>query len=124
MVFVGGTGRSGTHVLAQAALPQHDRWRSCPVEVRFHVDARAFPGLLVGQVSKAQFLRRLRGFWWKGFQTSRMRGMYRFVTASGSKRAVADVRGRLDEDPEAACRQPVLRPALAVRSGAGRRRRR
>ena len=29
---------------------------------------------------------RLRGFWWKGFQTGRMRGMFRFVPESASRR--------------------------------------
>src|ERR671934_878345 len=80
IVFVGGTGRSGTHILARL-LAKHERLALVPVEVRFHVDDRGFPGLLAGDVSREQFVRRLRGFWWKGFQTMRMRGMYRFVPA-------------------------------------------
>jgi transposase-like protein len=102
-VFVGGTGRSGTHILAKL-LAKHDKLALVPVEVRFHVDHRGFPGLLSGDVSKEQFLRRLRGFWWKGFQTRRLRGMYRFVPQERFEGAVAAFEGRVDSDPELACR--------------------
>src|SRR2546423_15723282 len=71
IVFVGGTGRSGTHVLAKL-LSKHPRLSLIPVEVRFHVEDQGFPGLLAGTTSKEDFVRRLRGFWWKGFQTRRM----------------------------------------------------
>ena len=78
LVFIGGTGRSGTHVLSQL-LSRHDRFGLVPVEVRFHTDPDGFPGLLAGEVTPQQFVKRLRGYWWKGFQTRRMRGMFRFV---------------------------------------------
>lgn len=104
IVFVGGTGRSGTHVVAKL-LSRHPRLAMIPVEVRFHVEERGFPGLLAGRVSKEQFVRRLRGFWWKGFQTSRMRGLYRFVPAERFERAVTSFEACFDDDPEAACRQ-------------------
>src|SRR5690606_16842912 len=74
IVFVGGTGRSGTHVIARL-LGKHVHYRAIPVECRFHTDPDGFPGLLAGEVSKARFLRRMRGFWWRGFQTNRLRGM-------------------------------------------------
>ncbi len=93
MVFVGGTGRSGTHVLAKL-LGKHSKMALVPVEVRFHVESGGFPGLLSGSVSKDEFLRRLRGFWWRGFQTRRMRGLYRFVPEERFEAAVASVRGR------------------------------
>ena len=50
-------------------------------------------------------MRRLRGFWWKGFQTSRMRGMFRFVPRGAVRGGVEAFEARFDEDPEAACRQ-------------------
>ena len=74
ILFVGGTGRSGTHVLAKL-ISRHPRLAMFPMEVRFHVEERGFPGLLAGRVSKQQFVERLRGFWWRGFQTRRMRGL-------------------------------------------------
>jgi Sulfotransferase family len=104
VLFVGGTGRSGTHVLAKL-LSRHPRLAMIPIEVRFHVEDRGFPGLLAGHVSKEQFVRRLRGFWWKGFQTSRMRGLYRFVPAERFERAVTSFEASFDDDREAACRQ-------------------
>jgi len=113
VVFVGGTGRSGTHVLAKL-LGKHDKMALVPVEVRFHVESDGFPGLLSGSVSKAQFLRRLRGFWWKGFQTRRMRGLYRFVPEERFEAAVATFEAGFDEDPETACSR-LFYDLLAVR---------
>jgi hypothetical protein len=107
IVFVGGTGRSGTHIVARL-LSRHPRFAVIPVEVRFHVEERGFPGLLAGEVSKEEFLRRLRGFWWKGFQTRRMRGMFRFVDRRRFEDAVAIFDEAFDDDPEGACRRLFL----------------
>jgi hypothetical protein len=103
IVFVGGTGRSGTHVVAKL-FSRHPHLALVPVEVRFHVEEGGFPGLLEGRVSVEAFVRRLRGFWWKGFQTRRMRGMYRFVPEPRFERAVARFQEGFETDPEAACR--------------------
>jgi hypothetical protein len=104
ILFVGGTGRSGTHVLAKL-ISRHPRLAMFPMEVRFHVEERGFPGLLAGRVSRQQFVERLRGFWWKGFQTQRMRGLYRFVAAESFEQAVASFEASFDSDPEKACRK-------------------
>ena len=103
VVFIGGTGRSGTHVLAQL-ISRHARFGLVPVEVRFHTDADGFPGLLAGEVSPEDFVKRLRGFWWKGFQTSRMRGMYRFVDRDRFDAAVARFEAEHEADLDQACR--------------------
>ena len=103
VVFIGGTGRSGTHVLAQL-ISRHARFGLVPVEVRFHTDADGFPGLLAGEVSPEDFVKRLRGFWWKGFQTSRMRGMYRFVERERFDAAVARFEAEHEADLDQACR--------------------
>ena len=103
-VFVGGTGRSGTHVLARL-LSRHPHFALVPVEVRFHVEERGFPGLLAGRVSREDFVRRLRGFWWKGFQTGRLRGMYRFVDEERFEAAIAAFETTFNDDPEEACRR-------------------
>jgi hypothetical protein len=103
VLFVGGTGRSGTHVVAKL-FGKHSKMALVPVEVRFHVEDRGFPGLLSGAVTKEQFLRRLRGFWWRGFQTRRMRGLYRFVPEERFERAVARFEPAFDADPEGSCR--------------------
>ena len=104
VVFVGGTGRSGTHIVAQL-LGRSPGLAMIPVEVRFHTDDDGFPGLLAGDVSLERFVRRLRGYWWKGFQTRRFRGMYRFVDRDRFDRAVAAFESRFGEQPDEACRQ-------------------
>ena len=107
IVFVGGTGRSGTHVIARLLGRSMDL-AAIPVECRFHAEERGFPGLLSGQVSKRAFLRRMRGFWWKGFQRSRFRGLHRFVERERFETALARFDERFDADPEGACRQLFL----------------
>ena len=64
LLFVGGTGRSGTHVVSQL-LAGHSHWARVPIEARFHVNPQGFPDLLSGQVSPEQFLRKLKRFWWR-----------------------------------------------------------
>lgn len=103
-LFVGGTGRSGTHVIANL-LSRSQSYAVAPVECRFHVEERGFPGLLAGTVTKRRFLRRLRGFWWKGFQTRRFRGLYRFVPRERFDAAVERFDAGFDSDPAEACRE-------------------
>jgi hypothetical protein len=104
VVFVGGTGRSGTHIVAQLLGRSHNL-AMIPVEVRFHTDPDGFPGLLAGEVPLERFIKRLRGFWWKGFQTRRFRGMYRFVDRERFDGAVAAFESAFADDPEGACRR-------------------
>ena len=101
LVFVGGTGRSGTHVLSQL-LSRHNRYGLVPVEVRFHTDPDGFPGLLAGEVTPEQFVKRLRGFWWKGFQTSALPRHVPLRRARALRRRGGAVRGRP--------RRPTSRP--------------
>jgi hypothetical protein len=107
IVFVGGTGRSGTHVIARLLGRSMDL-AAIPVECRFHAEDRGFAGLLGGDVSKRAFVRRMRGFWWKGFQSSRFRGLHRFVDRERFETALARFEERFDADPEGACRQLFL----------------
>ena len=107
ILFVGGTGRSGTHVVAKLAA-RNSNYRLVPVECRFHVDREGFPGLLAGEVSKREFIRRMRGFWWRGFQTDRLRGLYRVVPRERFDEAMENCDRRFDEEREQACRQLFL----------------
>jgi hypothetical protein len=104
IVFVGGTGRSGTHVIATLLCRNVDL-ALIPVESRFHVDRGGIPDLLAGNVSKAAFLRRLRGRWWKSFQTNRFRGLHRMMDRERLDAAIAAFEPSFERDPEAACRQ-------------------
>jgi hypothetical protein len=104
VTFVGGTGRSGTHVLAQ--LLSRNAWLALiPVEVRFHTDPDGFPGLLAGEVTLEFFMRRLRGYWWKGFQTRRFRGLHRFVDRERFEAAADRFESEFGNDPQGACRR-------------------
>jgi Sulfotransferase family len=107
IVFVGGTGRSGTHVVARLLSRSH-HYGLVPVECRFHTDDDGFPGLLAGAVDKRRFIRRLRGFWWRGFQTNRLRGLHKFMPRERLDRAVETFDAGFDEDPEGACRRLFL----------------
>lgn len=104
ILFVGGTGRSGTHVVAKLAA-RNSNYRLVPIETRFHVDDEGFPGLLAGTVTKRAFIKRMRGFWWKGFLTDRMRGLYSFVPRERFDAALGEFDQRFDAEPDAACRK-------------------
>ena len=104
ILFVGGTGRSGTHIAARL-LARSPHYSLIPVECRFHTDDDGFPGLLAGEVTKSRFLRRLRGSWWRGFQTNRIRGLHRFVPRERFDRAVEAFDASFEADRHAACRR-------------------
>ena len=63
LVFVGGTGRSGTHVLSYL-LDRHSRFHGVPIECRFHCNPKGLADLVRGETDPADFLRKLRGYWW------------------------------------------------------------
>jgi hypothetical protein len=104
VLFVGGTGRSGTHI-ASRLLGKSPHLALIPVECRFHTDDDGFPGLLAGEVSKERFLRRMRGYWWKSFQTNRIRGLHRFVPRERFDSALATFDSGFEADPRVACRR-------------------
>jgi Sulfotransferase family len=106
IVFVGGTGRSGTHVIAQLLCRNVDL-ALIPVETRFHCEPGGFPDLLSGKVTNAEFLKRLRGTWWKGFQTNRwrFRGMHRLLDRGHFEASVAAFDAGYDADHDGACRR-------------------
>ncbi len=121
ILFVGGTGRSGTHIIS-ALLDRTRAYALIPVECRFHVERRGFPGLLAGEVTKKQFIRRMRGFWWKGFQTNRFRGLYRFVEREVFDAALDRFDEAFDSDPEDACRKlfyDILWPRVEEKNAQG-----
>lgn len=121
IIFVGGTGRSGTHIVAKL-LGRNAKLASIPVECRFHVDDDGFPGLLAGRVSKDRFLRRMRGFWWRGKLNGRDRGMFRFVDPETYEEALIRFEAEYDDGPEAACRNlfmDVLWPRAVQKNASG-----
>jgi sulfotransferase family protein len=63
LVFVGGTGRSGTHVIARL-LGQHSHYEMIPIECRFHCNPSGLADVVTGKATREQFLDKLRRFWW------------------------------------------------------------
>ena len=118
LVFVGGTGRSGTHVLAHLLGP-HSRFYSVPIECRFHVNPQGFPDLLEGRVTKEQFLRKLKQFWWYRIRAGeplaavlpkaplgrQTRGLHKIIPRERFDAAVLAFDGDYEDDHVAACRE-------------------
>jgi len=116
-VFVGGTGRSGTHVLARL-LGRHSRYRDVEIEARFHCNPRGFPDLLAGRVTLVQFLRKLRRFWWHRIKAGEPfpallpslplgreeRGLYKVVPQERFEAAVSSFETAYPGDRLTACR--------------------
>ena len=63
LVFVGGTGRSGTHILSYL-LDRHSRFHGVPIECRFHCNPKGLADVVMGRATPEDFLRKLRGYWW------------------------------------------------------------
>jgi hypothetical protein len=63
LVFVGGTGRSGTHILSYL-LDRHSRFHGVPIECRFHCNPKGLADVVMGRAGVDDFLRKLRGYWW------------------------------------------------------------
>jgi hypothetical protein len=63
LVFVGGTGRSGTHILSYL-LDRHWRFHGVPIECRFHCNPKGLADVVMGRAEPEDFLRKLRGYWW------------------------------------------------------------
>jgi Sulfotransferase family len=103
-VFVGGTGRSGTTVVAQL-IGQHSRYAMVPREARFHADG--FPDLLSGRRPKRWFLDRLRSYWYfRVVRDGTERGLWNQVPPPEFDRAVRRFSEHFDDhDPEAAASQ-------------------
>ena len=107
LLFIGGTGRSGTHVVSKI-LGSHSHYRKVPNEARFHVDSGGFPDVLAGRTSPDLFAYRLRHYWWRNFEPSRFsyRGLHRYVPKRRLDAATTSFLRRCEGgEPEAACRQ-------------------
>ena len=123
LLFIGGTGRSGTHVVAKI-LNNHSHFRKVPNEARFHTDPGGFPDVLRGETSPELFVWRLRHHWYRNFEPARrsFRGIHRYVPRRRLEAASAAFLRRFGDEPEAACRQlffDLLWPLAAEEAKAG-----
>jgi len=134
LLFIGGTGRSGTHVLAQL-LGSHYRYARVPIEARFHVNPQGFPDLLSGRVTPEQFLRKLRRFWWRRIRAGevapvlarrlafgrKVRGLHKVVDKERFEAAVAEFERARRTDLDLACRNLFLDLLWPIAAAEGRR---
>jgi len=133
LLFIGGTGRSGTHVLAQL-LGSHSRYARVPIEARFHVNPQGFPDLLSGRVTPEQFLRKLRRFWWRRIRAGevapvlarrlafgrKVRGLHKVVGKERFEAAVAEFERARRTDLDLACRNLFLDLLWPIAAAEGR----
>jgi Sulfotransferase family len=77
-VFVGGTGRSGTTILARL-VGAHAGYKLIPIELRFQVEEKGLFDLLRGEASFEEFAAKMENHW------------YRFTTKRGEPRGLAEV---------------------------------
>ena len=120
LVFIGGTGRSGTHVLARL-LGHHTRFADVPIEARFHCNKRGLPDLLEGRITLAGYLAKLRGFWWHRVRVDgHPRGLYNLMRRAEFDRACERFEACYPDDPLDACRGLVLDLLAPVAERAGK----
>lgn len=80
-VFIGGTGRCGTHAVA-ALVGRSGRYAPVPAELRLHVAADGLAGFVDGSLSRRQLLQELRTHWWRhrpSWDPSIARGVHRIA---------------------------------------------
>jgi hypothetical protein len=105
VVFVGGTGRSGTHIVARL-LGRHPRYADVPIESRFHCNKRGMPDLLEGRITMAGFLSKLREFWWHRVRVDgEPRGLYNLMTRRTFDDAADHFASTYHSDPVDSCRR-------------------
>ncbi len=133
IVFVGGTGRSGTHVLA-TLLGRHPFYADVEIEARFHAKPRGLPDLLDGEVTVQQFVRKLRRFWWYRVAAGEplpailprvplgrsVRGLHKVMPQQRFDRAVKRFERRWARDPEMASRRLFLDLLWPIAARAGK----
>ena len=108
LVFVGGTGRSGTHILGRL-LGEHAAYADVPIEARFHCNKRGLPDLLEGRVSLGGFVEKLRSFWWHRIRVDdQPRGLYSLIYRSAFDDAVGRFESSYHLDPIGASRRLYL----------------
>ena len=120
LVFVGGTGRSGTHVLSYL-LDRHSRFHGVPIECRFHCNPKGLADVVTGAATAEQFLTKLRGYWWhrvrvgdrayvrhrwRALGRGRVRGLHTVIARDRFEEAVARF--------EASCTADVLQASRTL----------
>lgn len=102
-VFIGGSPRSGTHVVGRL-LARHPAYCLVPTEARFHAARGGLPDLLAGRTTLEAFLARCRGDWWRRPGLRRDRGLYLVIERETLEAELARFQAHFDSDPWGASR--------------------
>jgi hypothetical protein len=112
-VFVGGTGRSGTTIVARL-IAAHPAYALVPIELRFHAELSGLPGLLTGRVDPALVTELLRTHWAHRLgQDGRPRGVTELLAPEAYEAAIERFERGRERDPVAASRDLVETVAAA-----------
>jgi Sulfotransferase family len=119
-LFVGGTGRSGTTIVARL-VGAHPAYHVIPIEVRFVTDQKGLCDLLAGRTTFERFERRLLGQWfYRELPNGETRGLHTLLDRALLERALRVLGRDLGADPWRAGRAFVheLLDPLAASAGA------
>ena len=120
LVFIGGTGRSGTHALAHL-LGRHSRLADVPIEARFHCNKRGMPDLLEGRITLQGYIAKLRGFWWHRVRVDgQPRGLYNLLRQAEFDAALERFEAAYADDPIRGCRNLYLDLLMPVANRRGK----
>jgi hypothetical protein len=119
-VFVGGTGRSGTTILARL-IGSHSRYAFIPSEVRIHAEAQGLPAFVKGNLDASGVEALIERYWSYELDHPRggSRGLSSLVSREQLDDAVRRFLPRAAENPKAAARMLVhdLLDPIAERAG-------
>ena len=101
-VFVGGTGRSGTTVVARL-IGHHSRYAAVTAELKFHANRGGLADLVEGRTDLETFIERLRNRWYlTHLPDGSVRGIRGVCRAPRFEQVVAAFERRFPEEPVAA----------------------
>ena len=119
-VFVGGTGRSGTTIVAQL-IGSHPAYRMIPIEVQFIVGPGGLTDLIEGRHGFETFRRKLLGPWhYRELPDGQVRGLHQILDEADLGAALLDLEAELARDRWGAGRRFVhslLDPIAGAASG-------
>lgn len=116
-VFVGGTGRSGTTIMARI-LGQHADLHLIGIELRFHTDRGGLLDLAAGELDLDDFRQRILGPWYRRETRLGTRGLHRHVERNVLEQVLNRAASRTD--PPAALAGWLWTELVGVMYGPGR----